>query len=146
MKIKKKAIMYGVGAALLVIFLNFIVLYLLDFPLMAINIIKQYSILIFLLIIGFGVQVGMLNYHRSSLTCGTTYTSGGISAVSMILCCSHYLLNALPLLGAVAGLSLLASLSDYTVYFLVLGVVSNVFGIGIMMRQINVNKEGKYNE
>jgi len=137
MKIKSKSIMYGIFAAVLVLLINFIILYSLDFPRMAIQIIGKYWILLVLLIGGFGVQVGLYIYHKSLLSYSTTVASGAISGVSMVLCCSHYLLNVLPFIGVAAGLSFLAALSDYTLYFLILGVISNAVGIGIMTRQIN---------
>lgn len=136
MKLKTKSLIYGVGAALLVLLINIIVLYLLDFPLMAIEIIKSYWYLLILLIGGFGVQIGMFVYHKNLLSCSTTIASGGISAFSMILCCSHYLLNILPMLGALVGASFLMDLGKYTVYFILLGIVSNFVGISIMRRQI----------
>jgi len=73
----------------------------------------------------------------SAITCSTTVASGGISAISMILCCSHYLLNILPFLGAVAGISGLTVLSQYTLQFLIIGVISNIAGIGVIYYQVN---------
>ncbi len=137
MKIKTKAWMRGILAILIVVAINLIVLSLLDFPLMAREIIGKYWILIVLLIGGFGLQIGLFTYFKAlnAISCTTTVASGGISAISMILCCSHYLLNILPFLGAVVGISGLAALSRYTVYFLMGGVISNVIGIGIMYYQ-----------
>ncbi len=139
MKIKTKAWLRGILAVLIVVALNLIVLFILDFPLMARNIIAQYWILIVLLIGGFGIQVGLFTYFKAlnAISCTTTVASGGISAISMILCCSHYLLNILPFLGAVVGISGLAALSEYTVYFLWGGVISNVLGIGVLFYQRN---------
>ncbi len=145
MNIKKRAIRNGIIAVLIVLSVNLIVLYLLKFPSMATEIIGKYWILLVLLVGGFGFQVGLFTYLRgkNAIGCSTTIASGGISSVSMILCCSHYLLNVLPFLGALIGVSALASLSKYTVYFLILGIVSNLFGTGIMLYQ---SKKGKKNE
>ena len=139
MKIKTKAWVYGISAVLIVIAVNLIVLYLLNFPLMATEIIKKYFILLILLIGGFGFQVGLFTYFNSlnAISCSTTITSGGISGISMILCCSHYLLNILPFLGAVIGISALSALSKYTVYFLLFGIISNIIGVGIIFYQKN---------
>jgi Cu+-exporting ATPase len=136
MKLKSKSLFYGFGASILVLLINFVVLYLLNFPPMATQIIKSYWYLLVLLIGGFGVQIGMFVYHKNFLSCSTTVASGSISAFSMILCCSHYLLNILPMLGALIGASFLMDLGRYTVYFLLLGIVSNVIGVSIMFRQI----------
>ncbi len=144
--IKQKAWFYGVSAILAVLALNFFVLYSLDFPIMSIEIIKNYWYLIVLLIGGFGLQIGLFTYYHSlnAITCSTTVASGGISAISMILCCSHYLLNILPFLGAVVGISGLAVLSQYTLQFLIVGVISNIIGIGVIYYQVNKFK-GYYN-
>ena len=139
MKLKTKAWIYGILAILTVVAINFLVLYSLNFPLMALNIIKRYFWLLILLIGGFGLQVGLFTYFKglNAISCSTTVASGGISGVSMILCCSHYLLNILPFLGAVVGISALTRLSNYTVYFLWFGVVSNIFGVGVIFYQSN---------
>ena len=138
-KIKFKAIRNSIIAVLIVISINFLVLYLLNFPLMALNIIKQYWYLLILLIGGFGLQVGLFTYFRglNTITCSTTIASGGISGISMILCCSHYLLNILPFLGALIGISAFASLSRYTLHFLLIGIFSNIIGVGVLFYQKN---------
>ncbi len=140
---KTKAIIYGVFAMIAVIMINFIVLALLNYPPMAINLINKYILLIAFLILGFGFQVGLFTYYHSMnvLSCSTTVASGGISAISMILCCSHYLLTALPFLGTIAGLSFLTYLSDYTLYVLLFGIFSNIIGIIVIFYQ-NKNFKG----
>lgn len=138
-KIKFKSYRNGIIGIIIVLGINFLVLYLLDFPIMALDIIKQYWYLLILLIGGFGLQIGLFTYFHSlnAISCSTTAVSGGISGVSMILCCSHYLLNILPFLGAVLGIGFLMSLADYTLHFLILGVVSNIFGVSILFYQKN---------
>jgi|SRR3989344_536090 len=137
MKLKTKALVYGISAVLIVLTINFLILYALNFPLMAKNIIQTYWVLILLLIVGFGTQIGLFTYFKglNAITCSTTVASGGISSISMILCCSHYLLNILPFLGAFIGVSALTTLSKYTPQFLALGILSNIAGISIMFYQ-----------
>ena len=144
MEIKIKSIIYGTFAVIVVLLLNLFVLSLLGFPAMAMGVIKKYWILIALLLGGFGFQIGLFIYfrHLNAITCSTTVVSGGTSAISMILCCSHYLLNILPFLGAIIGISALTALSSYTLYFLLLGIFSNILGIGIILYQ-SKNKNGK---
>ncbi len=148
MKLKTKAWSYGILAILIVVAINFVVLYLLNFPLMATEIIKKYFILLILLIGGFGLQIGLFTYFNglNAISCSTTVASGGISTVSMILCCSHYLLNILPFLGAVVGISGLTALSKYTLQFLIIGVISNIFGIVVIFYQSNKFKKLRKNE
>jgi len=146
MNLKLKATIYGGIAIIGILVLNLLVLSLLGFPIMAVDIIMRYALLFILLIGGFGLQVGLFVYLRetSAITCSTTATSGGISGVSMILCCSHYILNLLPFLGAVIGISALTRLTNYVPHFLILGIVSNIFGVGIMYYQ--TKKYGKKDE
>ncbi len=136
---KVRGVAWGTFAIIIVLLINWIILILLNFPLMAINLIAQYWYLFVLLIGGFGFQIGLFIYFHSlnAISCGTTVASGGISVVSMILCCSHYLLNILPFLGALIGVSFFSVLSDWTFEFLILGVVSNVIGIGVLFYQKN---------
>jgi len=145
--IKIRAVIYGGVASAVVLLINWIILALLGYPEMALDIIGRYYILIVLLIGGFGFQVGLFNYfHRlNAISCSTTVASGGISAVSMILCCSHYLLNILPFLGAIVGASFLFALTKYIPYFLWLGVISNAVGIWVLFYQKN-KYSGKKNE
>lgn len=143
MEIKTKAVIYGGFAIIGVLLINFLVLSLLGFPPMATDIINKYLILIILLIGGFGLQVGLFTYFKSlnAISCGTTIASGSISGISMILCCSHYLLNILPFLGSIIGISGLAFLTKYTPHFLILGIVSNIVGIWIMFYQVKKYKK-----
>ena len=142
MNLKAKSVLYGVFAVIAVLLVNAVILSLLGFPLMATEIIKKYLVLFILLIGGLGLQVGLFTYFNNlnAISCSTTIASGGISAVSMILCCSHYLLNILPFLGAVVGISGLSVLSKYTVYFLWFGIISNATGIIVMLYQKNKYK------
>ena len=147
MKIKTKAVLYGVFAIIVVLIINALVLTLLNFPPMAMKVINQYWYLLILLIGGFGLQVGLFIYFHSlnAISCSTTVASGGISTISMILCCSHYLLNLLPFLGAIIGMSALTALADYTVYFLLFGILSNIIGISIMFYQAKKYKNKRSN-
>lgn len=139
MNLKAKSWMYGIGVVVIVLALNFIVLAILNFPIMAMEIIKKYFYLLIPLIGGLGLQVGLFTYYKglSAITCSTSVASGGISGVSMILCCSHYLLNILPFLGAIVGISTLSFLTKYTPHFFILGIVSNAAGIGVIYYQKN---------
>ena len=139
MESKVKGVIFGGFAIMIVIALNAVVLSLLGYPPMAVELIEQYWLLLVLLIGGFGFQVGLFTYFRdkNAINCSTTVVSGGISAFSMILCCTHYILNFLPFLGAIIGISALSVLSGYTLEFIILGIISNVIGILIMLYQQN---------
>ena len=141
MDIKYKAIRNGIIGILLILILNFIVLWSLGFPAMAVAQIKKYSPLLVLLIGGFGFQIGLFTYlrHKSAIGCTTTVASGGLSTTSMILCCSHYLAAIIPFIGV----SALASLSGYTIWFILIGILSNAAGIAIMLYKSRGEKKIK---
>ena len=60
--------------------------------------------------------------------------SGGMSTASMAACCAHYLVAFLPALGLPFLSAAAAGLAEYQTQFFFLGVVSNLFGISIMIR------------
>src|SRR3989344_204188 len=96
--------------------------------------------LIFPLTIGFGVQIGLYFSikHTARLT-GTVAGTGAISGGSMIACCSHFLLQIIPLAGA----SIIATfLAKYQPWFLVIGIISNIIGISIMLNHKRKMKGG----
>ena len=97
--------------------------------------------LIFPLVIGFGTQIGLYFSikHTAQLT-GTVVGTGSISGGSMIACCSHFLLQAIPFAG-IAGLSLF--LVKYQAWFLIIGIISNIFGITVMLKHRRKMKGGK---
>lgn len=92
-----------------------------------------------LLASSFGIQAGLFSFIRQGLrerraaATASVATSGGISAGSMAACCAHHLSDVLPLIG-LAGLT--AFLVKYQLFFIILGVLSNVVGITIMMETI----------
>ena len=134
MNLKFKIIRNIILAILIVVALNFLVLYFLNFPSMALFQIKKYWFLLALLISGFGVQIGLYTYlkHKALVCSVTTMASGGVSGISMLLCCSHYLVNFLPFISlAFANLLL-----KYTPYILLFGIASNAFGIIFMIKKI----------
>ena len=98
--------------------------------------------LIFPLVIGFGTQIGLFASikHTARLT-GAVAGTGTISGGSMVACCSHFLLDALPFLG-VSSLSLF--LVKYQKLFLGIGIASNIAGIGLMLKHKNKMKRGSY--
>ncbi|MBI2847586.1 MAG: hypothetical protein HYX83_00260 [Chloroflexi bacterium] len=88
---------------------------------------------------GFGTQVGLFSFIKGSIrqrqiAAGSSVgTSGAISTGSMAACCAHHLSDVLPLLG-LSGLALF--LTRYQLFFIVLGLLSNVIGIIIILETI----------
>lgn len=89
---------------------------------------------------GFGTQIGLYTSmrHDPVLNSGVA-TSGTVSGGSMVLCCSHFILNALPLAG-LAGLSLF--LMAYQKFFFGIGIVSSIVGIILMLNHNRKVKRG----
>jgi len=132
--LKLRVIRNGVLGILAVVAINFLVLYSLNFPQMALLQIKKYALLLILLVAGFGIQIGLFTYlkHKTASCSITAAASGGISSISMILCCSHYLVNILPFISISAA----SFLTRYTLQILLFGVVSNIVGIMIILNKI----------
>lgn len=92
-----------------------------------------------LLILGFGVQVGLFSLLRVNKEARVLTGAGaGVSGVSMAACCAHHLVDVMPILG-VSGLAIF--LGEYQKQLLILGVVMNFIGVGIMIRMVNKIKQ-----
>jgi copper chaperone CopZ len=95
---------------------------------------------------GLGVQAilytalrGQLMGRHKKAAKSSLAASGGVSTISMAACCAHYLVAFLPALGLPFLSTALASLDQYQSYFFLVGVVSNLFGIGLMLRLLAKN-------
>jgi len=142
MNLKFRIIRNSILAVLIVVAVNLIILALLNFPSMALFQLKKYIWLLILLVLGFGVQIGLYTYlkHKSIVCSVTAMAGGGVSAISMILCCSHYLINILPFIS----LSFANFLTRYTFWILMFGIASNIAGIVFMLYKIkSMNKMSK---
>ena len=138
---KSNAVLYGVLAALalLLFYLTVVSIFQgIDFAFLNL---RSLWYLILPLSIGFGTQIGLYTSirHTAQMTAGVA-TSGTISGGSMVACCSHFLLNIIPLAGASA---LATFLSAYQKEFLIVGITSNVIGIGFLLNHKNKMKGGR---
>ena len=79
---------------------------------------------------GFGIQVGLFAYLRRMARNGASgkvvATTGTTSGAAMVSCCTHYLVNLLPALGATG---LLTFVSQYQTQLFWFGIVANLAGI-----------------
>lgn len=137
---KNNSILYGLlaGAGLLVFYLAIVSIFQgLEFALMNL---RSLWYLIFPLAIGFGTQIGLFFSikHTAQLTATATGT-GAIAGGSMLACCSHFLLNIIPIAGA-SGLAVF--LTKYQPWFLGVGIISNVAGITLMLRHRSTMLKG----
>lgn len=91
---------------------------------------------VLLLSAGFGTQIGLYSYIKTSLRermVGATVevaATGGVSTGSMIACCVHHISDVLPLIGLSAAGVFLAK---YQLPFILTGVFSNLAGITMML-------------
>jgi len=137
---KEKSILIGVlsGLGLIAFYLGVISIFQ-GFSFAIMNL-RSLWYLIFPLAIGFGTQIGLyVSIRNHAKLTGSVATTGAISGGSMIACCSHFLLNIIPIAG-ISGLAVF--LVDYQPWFLVFGILSNIVGITLMVRHKNKMKKG----
>ncbi len=90
------------------------------------------------LALGFGAQAG-LYFHLRQLSLDHHHAqhvmaaSGTTSTAAMLACCTHYLANLLPVLGAVGIVSLAA---QYQVELFWVGLAFNAAGLAYIGRQV----------
>jgi len=87
---------------------------------------------------GFGIQVGLYNYLKNTIRVksgggAVVVVTGATSTLAMVSCCTHYLVNLLPIIG-VSGLA--AFLGQYQIEFFGVGLVLNLIGIFIIGTRI----------
>lgn len=89
------------------------------------------------LAVGFGIQVGLYTYLKNAIKQKASprvlAISGATSTVAMISCCVHYLVNFLPILGAVGFITII---SQYQVQFFWVGLTFNLAGILYMLKRV----------
>ena len=106
---------------------------------------REYGVWILALAMGLGTQATLFFLYRVWRNDGkkmkaakySLAASGGISTTAMAACCAHYLTVILPVLGLPFLSAAAAGLAHYQVYLFVLGIISNMFGIGFMLRMMH---------
>lgn len=134
---KNRALLLGLlgSAALIVVFLAVVILANRTLP-FVLSEIERLWYWVLLLSAGFGLQLGLFVHIRHTLQqrlAGATAevaASGAVSTGSMIACCSHGLVNLLPVFGISAAAAFLAR---YQLPFILFGVFSNLVGVTIMI-------------
>lgn len=134
----KKSIRNGAIAALAMLILYFLVVGLVsDWP-FAKSQFATYWYFIVSLTLGFGVQVGLYTYLKQLVASGqgsgkVLGVTGATSTVAMVSCCAHYLVNILPVLGAIG---LVTFIAQYQIQFFWVGLLFNIAGIVFMVNKI----------
>ena len=89
----------------------------------------RYWYFILTLAAGFGVQVALFTRLKQVVKGargGVIAASGATSTFAMVSCCSHYLVNILPIVGAVGVLTVI---SQYQIELFWVGLIANFLGI-----------------
>lgn len=130
------SIIKGLTAAFILIVVYFIIVSLVSGWTFAQGQFRQFWYYIITLAIGFGTQVGLYGYLRSMIkdvSPRVVATSGATSTAAMISCCAHYLVNILPILGAVG---IITVISQYQVQLFWVGLVLNFTGVAYMANKV----------
>ena len=126
-----KPILYGILASGLLLGVYFALLTLVSGWNFAQNQFFDFWYFIVSLALGFGIQIGLYTYLKGLIkgmrgegkVLGVT---GATSTVAMISCCTHYLVNLLPVLGTVGIVTFVA---QYQIEFFWVGILFNLGGI-----------------
>ena len=130
--VRNNSVLYGILAGLGLLFFYLAVLSFFQGVNFAFMNLRSLWFLIFPLAIGFGIQIGLyFSIKHTAMLTGTVAGTSGISAGSMVACCSHFLLNVIPLAGF-SGLAIFAM--KYQPAFLSFGILSNFIGVGLMLK------------
>lgn len=141
-----RPLLFGVAAALLLLAVYFAVVGLISGTDFAREQFVAFWYFIVPLALGFGIQVGLFIYLKNLV--GQHGASGKVVAVSgttstaaMVSCCSHYLVNVLPILGVTGFLTVVA---EYQIELFWLGLLFNGAGVLYVSTMVfKANKEHK---
>ncbi len=133
-----KSILYGTLASAILLLVYFFVLSLVSGWEFAQSQFATYWYFIVLLVLGFGIQVGLYTYLRGIIHIGQGTgkilgVTGTTSTATMISCCAHYLVNLLPVLGVTGVVTFVA---QYQIQLFWVGLLFNFAGISYIAQRI----------
>ncbi len=133
-----KPVITGAVAAILMLAVYFIVLTLVSGWEFARTQFAAYWYFVSALTIGFGIQIGLYSHlrrvTRHADASGKVVTvAGATSTGAMISCCTHYLTNVLPVLGATG---LVALVAQYQTQLFWVGILFNLAGMLYIGRKV----------
>ena len=137
-------VLYGTLASVILLGVYFAVLTLVSGWSFDQNQFATYWYFIVSLALGFGIQIALYQYIKSLVHEGLgmgkiVSVSGTTSTAAMISCCTHYLVNIVPILG-ITGLA--TFVSQYQVKIFWVGLAFNIFGIVFISNKIIQFKKG----
>ena len=130
------AMVKGILATLLLLLVSFTIITLVSGWNFALDQFSQFWYFVITLAVGFGIQVGLYSYLKGKvLPAGRQVlaVSGATSTAAMISCCAHYLVNVLPILGAVG---IITVISQYQIQLFWVGLAFNFAGIAYMANKV----------
>jgi len=131
MKIKNKPLIYGLLAGFVILVFYISVLTFFESYGFALSQLKSLWYFIIPLAAGFGTQIGLYTEIKNTAQMsGAISGTGAISGGSMVACCSHFLLNIIPIIG-LSGVAIF--LMAYQKWIFSLGIISNIIGITIIV-------------
>ena len=138
MSIVTKAILKGTVATLLLLVVYALTLTFVSGWEFMLEQFTSYWYFIVSLAVGFGIQIALYIYiknliHHGGASGKIVAVSGTTSTAAMVSCCTHYLVNIVPVLGA-TGLA--TFVSQYQVGLFWFGIAANAIGIGYIGRKI----------
>ena len=133
-----RPITYGAAAGSALLAVYFLLLTLVSGWAFTLDQFFQYWYFIVALSTGFGLQVAMYLRLRQVTMHGegsgkVVAVSGGTSTAAMISCCTHYLANVLPVLGATG---LVALVAQYQTELFWVGLAFNAAGLIYVVRKL----------
>lgn len=137
-KIITQAVIKGVGAAIAILAVFFLVITLISGWAFTLSQFFAYWYFIVGLAVGFGIQMGLYSYLKQAVSHdgapkAVVVISGTTSTAAMISCCAHYLANILPILGITGFISIIG---QYQVELFWVGIVFNIGGIAYIAQKI----------
>ncbi len=127
------AIVKGIAATLILLLVYFTIITLVSGWSFALDQFSQFWYFIVTLAVGFGIQVGLYSYLKTKTSGKVLAVSGTTSTAAMISCCAHYLVNFLPILGAVG---IITVISQYQIQLFWVGLAFNFAGLAYMLYQV----------
>ncbi len=132
-----KAWLWGISAGLILLAFYFLILSLVSGWSYALLQFSSYWYFILALSIGFSIQVGLYVYLRTRVAekaaGNVVAVSGATSSLAMISCCSHYLINILPIIGTAGVITLISQYQTQIFWF---GILANLIGIFYIIAKI----------
>ena len=133
-----KSTLYGTLASAILLGVYFAVLTLVSGWSYALVQFETYWYFIVSLVVGFGIQIALYQYLKTMVHSGqgmgkVVGVSGTTSTAAMISCCTHYLVNLVPILG-ITGLA--TFVAQYQIKIFWIGLAFNIFGIAFISNKI----------